>query len=177
MLANESADVSPDSQSSLAGCLGAATRVSLSPRAAGPSCATMSDDRTEPSFLNFFLNRCRKKIPSSNNRQNGQRRYSRNQEESMSDKSETRQKCGANRSMVTDCFRPMVTQMATIKVCVQLISTFELQGKFFVFPDTHTHTTPPSSARSSSHTIWGITLSTPYIISLIRGLSHPTHAI
>lgn len=95
----------------------------------------------------------------------------------MSDNSETRQKCGANRSMVTDCFTPMVTQMATIKVCVQLISTFELQGKFFVFPDTHTHTTPPSSARSSSHTIWGITLSTPYIISLIRGLRHPTHAI
>lgn len=91
-------------------------------------------------------------------------------------KSETRQKCGTNRSMVSDCCRPMVTQMATIKVCVQLISTFELQGKFFVFPDTHTHT-PPFSACSSSHAIWGITLSTPYIISLIKGLRHPTHAI
>lgn len=55
MLANESADVSPDSQPSLAGCLGAATRVSPSPHAAGPSCATMSDDRTEPFFFVLFV--------------------------------------------------------------------------------------------------------------------------
>ena len=43
-----SANVSPDSQLVLVLCQEEATQESLSQRAAGPSCARMSDDQNEP---------------------------------------------------------------------------------------------------------------------------------
>ena len=45
-----SADVSPDSHLVLVSYLKEATQESLSPHAAGPSCARMSDDQNEPFF-------------------------------------------------------------------------------------------------------------------------------
>lgn len=95
----------------------------------------------------------------------------------MCKKLETRQKCGTNRSMVQVLLQDNGHTNGNHKgVCSANLHLWA-EGEVLRFPrHTHTHT-PTFSACSSSHSIWGITLSTPYIISLIKGPRRPTHAI